>query len=166
MSGGRSWKTRGNYVWTTRRPFALWSIPLLWLLLLAAICSAAMLLQGAGWWSVLPLLLLKCSGRHIAYVGQTGSRSARDLEHIYGGGKFKALPKPWSDLKPRVYSLPSFHWWKWSREFTERFWIVLLLPVYNVQHNTKNPRRIKPWVAQRQRAVRDAGRRARKTWVA
>lgn len=152
-------------MWTTRRPFALWSIPLPFLLLLSAACSGAMLLRGAGWWALLPLLLLKCSGRHIAYVGETGSRSARDLEHIYGGGRWDAKPKPWNDLKPVVYSLPSLHWFRWSRRTTEKLWIWLLLPVYNVQHNTKNPRRIKPWVAEKQRATRDSARRARKRLV-
>lgn len=161
----RSWRERGNYVWTTRKPFALWSIPLPFMLLLALLCSGAMLYSGARWWALLPLLLLKCTGRHIAYVGETGSRYRRDIEHIYGGGKFKAKPKPWSDLEPRVFAVPALPWWRWSRRLTEKLWIWLLLPVYNVQHNTRNPRRIKPWVAEKQRAVRDGARRKRRAWV-
>jgi hypothetical protein len=161
----RTWRTRGNYMWTTKRPFALWSIPLPYMLLLAVPCSGVMLYSGARWWSLFPLLLLKCTGRHIAYVGQTGSRLHRDADHIFGRPSRGILPKPWSDLKPRAYALPSFPWWKRSRELTEKGWIKLLRPVYNVQHNMKNRRRIKPWIAKTQRSMRDDARRARKSWL-
>jgi hypothetical protein len=160
-----TWKTRGVYVWTTRRPLWPFSIPFGLLLLLVTACSGAMLLNEYGWWSLLPVLLFELNGRHIAYVGQTNNRSRRDVEHIFGSVKYGTKPKPWSDLQPRAFSLPSFHWWKWSRELSEKLWIWLLLPVYNVQWNTLNPRRITPHRAEQHRKVRDGARRARKIWV-
>lgn len=96
-------------------------------------------------------------GRHFAYGGETGSRYHRDLQHIRGGGSYSTLPKPWSDLDPKPYPLPCFFPNnRRFRQFQEKLYIRLLLPVYNVEHNKGNPRRITPRKAAQQRAERDA----------
>lgn len=124
-----SWRTKGCYVWRTRKPGSPLGLPFI--------------------------------GRHFAYVGETGSRYHRDRQHEYGGGRYGAVAKPWSDLAPKAYPLPClFPSWKWSRKAQEKLWIRLLLPVYNSEWNKGNPRRIKPGTAEKQRWSRDA-RRAR-----
>jgi hypothetical protein len=95
-------------------------------------------------------------GRHTAYVGETGSRYFRDRQHRYGDSRYQAAGKPWSDLKPKVYPLPClFPASPTARKIQEKLWIWLLLPVYNVEWNTKNPRRITPMKAQQQRWWRE-----------
>lgn len=96
-------------------------------------------------------------GRHNGYVGQSGSRYHRDRQHK--GLDPRNAPSPWSDLEPRWYALPSLPWWKWSRELSERMWIALLCPAYNVQGQAPwNLRRISKASAMRARAARDARR--------
>jgi hypothetical protein len=82
----------------------------------------------------------------------------RDAQHLFGTAI--APPASWSDLSPRVYPLPCvLHSSKRMRELQEWFWIKLLLPVYNVQHNGWNPRRITKRSALLQRQRRQAGGR-------
>lgn len=105
------------------------------------------------------MLGLPFIGRHNAYVGQTSSRYHRDRQHEFGGGAYGAVGKPWSDLDPKVYPLPClFPSWKWSRLLCETLWTLILWPVYSIQKNRWNPRRIKPRTAERQRWRRDAAR--------
>ncbi len=159
-----SWKTRGCYVWRTRKPHSLLGFGLrFWVPMAVGVACLLAALDGPWWLS--PVLLM-FSGRHTAYVGQTGSRHFRDQQHLYGDQRYGAMGKPWSDLEPRVYALPCFFpGSKWGREFTEGLWIVLLLPIYNVQGNGKNPRRIKPATALRQRKAREAARRSFEGWL-
>ncbi len=98
-------------------------------------------------------------GRHTAYVGETSSRYYRDRQHRYGGGTYGAIAKSYTDLDLKIYPLPClFPGWKWARKVQEKFWILLLLPVYNVQWNKANPRRISPRQAESMRWARDAAR--------
>ena len=94
-------------------------------------------------------------GTHWGYVGRTAWPARRHQEHTVGGGKWRATAKPWADLvverrvmfrKKRRLEITT-HFLEWSM-------IKLLMPVYNIQMNWKNPRRIPPWVAQRQRLQR------------
>lgn len=98
-------------------------------------------------------------GRHWAYAGQTSSRKHRDRQHRYGDLDNGQLPANWSDLDAKVYPLPSLPWWKWSRELSERFWVAVLCPVYNVQLQPPwNLRKISKAKARAQREARDARR--------
>lgn len=119
-------------MWRTDKPYALFGLPII--------------------------------GRHFAYVGQSNSFRRRDREHLLGSSAYEAqvLPKSWSDLRPKRYAVPVFFpGWRWARERQEWLMIKLLMPVYNVQHNRINPRRIKPATAIRQRMMRDKNRAAR-----
>lgn len=96
-------------------------------------------------------------GRHTAYVGQTNSRHHRDRQHIIGGGTYRATAKAYSDLDVKIYPLPClFPNWRRGRLIQEQLWIWLLWPVYNVDGNRWNPRRITPAAALRQRAARNS----------
>lgn len=96
-------------------------------------------------------------GRHWAYVGQTTSRYHRDRQHK--GLDPRVPASPWSDLDPKWYPLPSLPWWRWSRELSEWFWTIVLLPVYPVPKQAPwNLRRISKASAVRARAARDARR--------
>jgi hypothetical protein len=65
--------------------------------------------------------------------------------------------QPWSDLEPKVYALwVPFPHWNWTRSLFERLYTWLLLPVYPVQFNQANPRRISKNTAEWQRGARDA----------
>lgn len=95
-------------------------------------------------------------GRHWAYVGRTARPDLRHREHMLGGGKWRVTPKPWADLEPRRYVIcRKKRRLEITTHFLEWFWIKVLLPAYNIQMNRTNPRRIKPWTASRQRALRD-----------
>ncbi len=90
-------------------------------------------------------------GRHFAYVGETSSRWHRDQQH---------LAKVWADLDVKVYPLwCPFPHVRWVRKSMEWIYIKTLFPVYNVQHNGTNPRRITPATATGQRAMRNNGMR-------
>ncbi len=159
-----TWKDRGCYVWRTDKPHALLGISLRWMMA-AAVALATVLYSTDGPWA-LAFILLFFSGRHTAYVGQTGNRYFRDRQHLRGDQRYGAIGKPWADLNPRVYALPCLlSGWKWSREFSEKLWIFLLLPVYNVTWNRKNPRRIKPKEADEQRGARERARRSVEGWT-
>ncbi len=150
-----SWKKSGCYVWTARKPHALFGWSLRFLAPLAAAGMLALYMLDGPW--PLALATLAFSGRHVAYVGETSSRFFRDRQHRYGDSRYGAVGKDWMDLAPRVYPLPClFPRWKWARKAQEKLYIFLLLPVYNTQWNKKNPRRITPTKAQIQRWGRDA----------
>jgi hypothetical protein len=96
-------------------------------------------------------------GRHTAYVGQSNSRAHRDAQHLLGGGTYRATAKSYADLDVKIYSLPClFPNWRRARLVQEQLWIWLLWPVYNVQGNRWNPRRITPAAALRQRQARNS----------
>lgn len=150
-----NWKTRGNYAWRTRKPHAPFGISTRWLAAGAVLLGLGLYVAG-GWWWLAPLLLI-FSGRHWAYVGQTSSRYHRDRQHRGLDPRHNA--SPWSDLDARVYPLPSLPWWKWSRELSEWFWTIVLLPVYPVPKQAPwNLRRISKASAARQRGARDRRR--------
>lgn len=151
----RSWKRAGCYVWRTRKPHAWLGISLRWLLLAALLIGTGLYLAGGWWWVALVLPFF--SGRHTAYVGQTSSRYFRDQQHLRGSTKYGSTGKPWADLDPKCYPLPAvFVHWRWARLSQETLWTGLLWPVYSVEKNRWNPRRITPASAQAQRASRDA----------
>lgn len=121
-----SWRERGVYVWRCDKPYAVFGLPII--------------------------------GRHFAYVGQSNNFRRRDREHLFGSLAYEAqvLPKPWSDLRPKRYAVPVlFPGWRRARLAQEWLMIKLLLPVYPVQHNRTNPRRITPARARAQRTMRD-----------
>jgi hypothetical protein len=95
-------------------------------------------------------------GRHWAYVGRTSVPHLRHSEHMVGGGKWRAKPKPWADLEPRRFVIcRKKRRMEITTHFLEWFWIKVLMPVYNVSMNRTNPRRIKPWTQAAQRAHRN-----------
>ena len=96
---------------------------------------------------------------HFAYVGETRSFFHRHIQHIQGGGLYGVVPKPWADLEPYVWLRIPLPPWKWLLRTVEAVVILLTWPVYNISGNRWNPRRIKPWDATRQRALRDKGQR-------
>jgi hypothetical protein len=151
-----SWKTQGLYLWRTRKPNAIVGLPLRWCLAFVVLVAPWAYFAGERfWWLSFVTLLL--SGRHNAYVGHTSSRYFRDRQHIRGSYRYGTVGKPWSNLDPKPYSIPClFPGSLWARRVQEKLWIWMLLPVYNVEWNTKNPRRIKPGRAEQQRWARDA----------
>lgn len=158
-----SWRTQGIYLWRTRKPHAVLRLGLRFLVPAGVVAAWAAWMYGTPWWWLCFTAVL-FSGRHNAYVGQTSSRYFRDNQHRYGDSRYGAAGKPWMDLDPKVYPLPCFFpRSRTAREVQEKLWIFLLLPVYNIEWNTKNPRRVKPATAQRQRWARE-GRGVRK-WV-
>jgi hypothetical protein len=96
-------------------------------------------------------------GRHTAYVGQTKSFGHRHRQHI---GKplphdpYASTGKPWADLGPRCYRIP-LPAWRWLLWLVEWILIKMLLPVYNINHNKSNPRRITQYRAIHMRRTRD-----------
>lgn len=124
----RAWSrtTEEIYAYRCRKPHAVWGLPFI--------------------------------GRHWGYVGRTTNGVRRDAQHRYGyvwDGERKEA-QPWADLIVKRYVVCGRkRRYRWSTHFLEWFWIWLLMPVYNVSMNRANPRRVKPWDAQRQRAARD-----------
>lgn len=98
-------------------------------------------------------------GRHFAYVGETISFYHRGKQHLLGGGAYSVTQKSWSDLDPKCYYIPLLPW-KWLLRAVETITIGLTWPVYNIQKNRWNPRRITPQRARAQRDARDA-----KSWT-
>lgn len=94
---------------------------------------------------------------HFAYVGETTSFYHRHVEHVYGGGRYGAVAKSWSDLDPYVWARIPLPPWKWLLRSVETVVILLTWPVYNHEKNLWNPRRIPLPVAARQRRWRNAG---------
>lgn len=89
-------------------------------------------------------------GQHIGYVGVTNSPLHRDVQH--------RAYQPWSDLIACRYVIPLGRVPRFVALGLEALLIRLTLPVYNVQHNRGNLRRIKPWTARAQRDARYYGR--------
>ena len=97
-------------------------------------------------------------GRHWAYVGRTNDLQRRHLEHILGGGPYGAVPKLWADLEPKRYVICRRRRRReWRTHLLEWLFILLLLPVYNVSMNRRNPRRIGRAEQVRQRLARNQG---------
>lgn len=95
-------------------------------------------------------------GRHWGYAGRTNDPKRRDMEHIRGGGRYAAVAKHWADLRPRrfvIFRMKSRT--EAMTHFLEWFTIKVLLPVYNVDMNLTNPRRITPRAQAAQRFARD-----------
>lgn len=99
--------------------------------------------------------------RHWAYVGKTRGAAYRHRQHMgikLVTDRFDSPGQPWNDLDPKRYVL-----WKsrrvrgWRLALMELIFIRALSPVYNVQMNIGNPRRIPLRTAERQRRRRDAG---------
>jgi len=97
------------------------------------------------------------------YVGETKRRTLRDQQHRYGDRRYQVDPKPWSDREPRQALWIPLPPWRWLLRSVETLVILALWPVYNVQKNRWNPRRIHPITAIRHRAERDVG--GRPLWV-
>jgi hypothetical protein len=91
-------------------------------------------------------------GRHFGYAGLTNRPDLRDGQH--------RASQPWSDLitRRRVWSIGRVP--RFVGRGVEWCLIKATAPVYNVQHNRTNPRRIKPWDAREMRRLRDLGGRA------
>lgn len=100
-------------------------------------------------------------GRENGYVGRSNDVDKRRLCHLGMCSHANCYPKSWTDLDPRWWSLRLPWWlsWKWTQAALEALAIWVLLPRYNVQLNTKNPRYVPPSVQRLQRAARDASRR-------
>lgn len=95
-------------------------------------------------------------GRHWAYAGRTNNASRRHQEHVEGGGRYQAVAKPWADLRPkRRVIFRRKERTEAMTHFLELLAIKILLPVYNVDMNWTNPRRITPRQAKAQRFARD-----------
>jgi len=87
-------------------------------------------------------------GRHYGYTGITNSLFHRGQQH---------MTKDWYDL---VRVRRTIHLGRMPRGLgliLEYLLIKATMPVYNVQHNRHNPRRIKPDTARMQRMHRDMG---------
>ena len=152
-----SWRTQGLYLHRTRKPHAVLGLPLRALAVAAVVLAFWAWFVGEGWWP-LAFALVLFSGRHNAYVGQTGSRYFRDTQHTVGDFARGKASSPWSDLDIKIYPLPClFPRNVTAREIQEKLWIMALWPVYNTEWNTKNPRRIKRGKAVQQRVARELG---------
>lgn len=95
-------------------------------------------------------------GRHWGYAGRTNNAKRRNQEHLVGGGQYAAVAKPWADLRPKrrvIFRMKSRT--EAMTHFLEWITIKALLPVYNVDMNRTNPRRITPRQATAQRYARD-----------
>lgn len=96
--------------------------------------------------------------RTLGYIGETYRQPlTRLLEHL--------MDQPWADtiigweVDDEVFA------GKAAVLAAERFTIETELPLYNVDHNRANPRRIPPPLAMKQRRARDAAKAAQERWV-
>jgi hypothetical protein len=146
----------GVYIYRTRKPSSLIGlarIPFRWLLVATPIAAGILHLVGGTWW--IAGLLLFCTGRHFAYVGETVSFKDRHGEHMSGGGRWKRGAASWSDLDARcVLRIPLPKRKRLLRSI-ETFLILVLAPVYNEKKNGLNLRRIPRNSARRMRRRRD-----------
>lgn len=122
------------------------------------LCGGIYLFRTNKPYSILGLPLI---GRHNGYTGQSNAYALRWQQHTAGGGKFKSTAKSWSDLDPepwRILPLPAWLFAHAPRVVNalEAVCIVLTAPVYNVQLNKWNPRRITPVRAKAQRQWRSS----------
>jgi hypothetical protein len=96
-------------------------------------------------------------GRHFAYVGETSSFKHRERQHLgrpIPNDPYASTGAAWCDLAPRCYRIPLRG--KWLRKIAEPLLVWTLFPVYNVQFNKHNPRRISRYRAIQMRATRDS----------
>ena len=146
----------GIYVYRARKPSSLLGLarlPFRWLAVGTLVAGAILYFAGGPW--IIAGLILFCSGRHFAYVGETVSFKDRHGEHMSGGGRWKKRAASWSDLDARcVLRIPAPAWKPLLRA-VETFLIVCLAPVYNEKKNKWNPRRIPRASAARMRKRRD-----------
>lgn len=140
-------------------------------------------MKSWNFWTVVNGTLYGIRGRHprgwrtvSAYGGKTTRRpwTERLDEHLWGRGRYECVPKPWADTVPGwrpngtaqevIDAGGAFVIWQgrtvplllsWG-EIVFAIW--LRRPLYNVQWNQANTRRIKPSVAREQRAKRDLAR--------
>lgn len=97
---------------------------------------------------------------HFAYVGESSSFFHRHRQHMLGESSFgPCAPKDWADLDAYVAFRIPLPNWRWLRRSVETVVILAVWPVYNVQKNRWNPRRIKPLVARKHRRMRKSGLR-------
>lgn len=87
-------------------------------------------------------------GRHFGYSGITNSLFHRGRQHER---------KDWYDLAIKRRTIRLGRMPRGLGLILEYLLIKVTLPVYNVQHNRHNPRRIKPARARAQRIARDMG---------
>jgi hypothetical protein len=94
----------------------------------------------------------------LGYVGQTFQRLwQREAQH--------REDQPWSDLIVGEAFVIAQGWWTCAEiDEVEAVHIRALAPAYNYEHNLNNPNRVPIWLAQRQRAERDAVA-GRPVWV-
>lgn len=88
-------------------------------------------------------------GRHFGYSGVTNHPYLRDQQH---------QAKPWYPLVVKRHLIPIGRVPRFVALGLEYVLIKVTRPVYNVQHNTRNARRITPWQAKAHRLAQDAGR--------
>lgn len=119
-----------------------------------------------------------------AYIGKyaTWKYEERIRQHLYGGGRYGAKPKPFADLVSgydpfattlsaqrrvvkqmiaagTVYPLWQKECYYWYLKVRESFAIGWHRPVFNIAENMGNSRHIPKWRQEAERAQRDAGRR-------
>ncbi len=153
----------GVYIYRTRKPSSLLGLLLRelqipwWAWPIATVLCVVLCHFVTGmWW--LGLLILACTGRHFAYVGETVSFKDRHAEHIQGGGRWKKRSAAWSDLDPVCVARIPLGKWKPLLRFVETVLIFFLQPVYNEKKNLWNLRRIPRPSALRMRLRRDKRR--------
>lgn len=123
-----------------------------------------------GWWGSGPGACYRIRVRHprtgrtvTGYVGQTRrAPQVRIDEHLLGGRS--EAPKVWADTVVSWDLLWSGKCTQFGLNWRERWYIVSRRPLYNVQWNTHNARRIQPWRARRQRLQRSQAPMGRGRW--
>lgn len=128
-------------------------------------------------------------GREWAYVGESVNVALRDRCHLGTCGHRPSVArkqmadgrdvtiltgqgctaKPWTDLRPRRYTLIALPWWlgwKWLLRPLETMAILALAPRYNQAKNRWNPRRVPLARQASQRAERNRRTGAYRTKVA
>jgi len=148
-----TYRGAGVYIFRTRRPGLIGRIYPQVVIALTLAAGVGLWMWGLPWWFAAAGALF--SPRHFAYVGESNAVQLRKSAHLYGGGKFNAVAKPWSDLSPSHYYIPLPGAPKWMLGKVETIGIALLWPVYNHSKNLWNPRRIPLDAAKWQRYYRD-----------
>lgn len=98
------------------------------------------------------------SRREWGYVGESVNIDLRDRCHLGTCRHVTCLPKSWTDLRPRRYTIIPLPWWlgwKWVLRPLETLVILALAPRYNYAKNGWNPRRVSPVRQAAQRHDRD-----------
>ena len=151
----------GVYIYRTRKPSSVFGMllrgcPWYYFAGAAVLATGACWLVSGMWW--FGLLVLLCTGRHFAYVGETVSFKNRHDEHMTGGGRWNKGSASWSDLDAVCVLRIPHPPWKWLLRSTETVLIFLLQPVYNDRKNRVNLRRISRASARRMRMRRNRRR--------